>query len=201
MLKLGVLASGRGSNLQSIIDAVEAGEIEAEVKVVISDNENAQALERATKHQIEAQYVGPEDYSTSNGFEQAIIDQLERYDVELVILAGFMKLLSPYFIKYYQNRIMNIHPSLLPAFKGLHAQQQALDYGVKVAGCTVHFVDQGMDTGPIILQAVVPVKEDDTEDSLATRILEEEHKVYPEAVKLYAEDKLEIEGRKVIIKR
>ncbi|MCK8816669.1 phosphoribosylglycinamide formyltransferase [Natroniella sulfidigena] len=200
MLKLGVLASGRGTNLQSIIDAVKAGELEAEIEVVISDNQDAQALERAAKHQIEARYVGPGNYDNIQDFEQAIIDQLERNDVELVILAGFMKLLSPYFIEYYQSRIMNIHPSLLPAFKGLHAQQQALDYGVKVAGCTVHFVDQGMDTGPIILQAAVEVKEDDTEESLASRILEEEHRIYPAAIKLYAEGKLEIEGGKVKIK-
>ncbi|MCK8826882.1 phosphoribosylglycinamide formyltransferase [Natroniella acetigena] len=199
MLKLGVLASGRGSNLQSIIDAVEAGELSVEIEVVISDNEDAQALERAAKHQIEAQYVGPEDYNNNQDFEQAIIDDLERNDVELVILAGFMKLMSPYFIEHYQGRIMNIHPSLLPAFKGLHAQQQALDYGVKVSGCTVHFVDQGMDTGPIILQAAVPVKEDDTEESLANRILEEEHRIYPAAIKLYAEGKLEIEDGRVRI--
>lgn len=200
MLKVGVLASGRGTNLQSIIDGIKEGEVPAEIKVVISDNEEAKALDRAKKYGIEGFYVNPEQYETTEDFEQAMVDILQDYDVELVVMAGFMRLLSPYFIRQYKNKIMNIHPSLLPAFKGLHAQKQALDYGVKVAGCTVHFADEGMDTGPIILQATVPVKQDDTEETLANRILQQEHKIYPQAIKLYAEGKLRVENGKVIIK-
>ncbi|GAB6099616.1 phosphoribosylglycinamide formyltransferase [Halanaerocella petrolearia] len=200
MLKVGVLASGRGTNLQSIIDSIKTGQLPAEIKVVISDNEEVTALDRAEKYGIEGFYVNPQQYETTEDFEQAMVDTLEEYDVELVVMAGFMRLLSPYFIRQYKNKIMNIHPSLLPAFKGLHAQQQALDYGVKVAGCTVHFADEGMDTGPIILQATVPVKDEDTEETLANRILQEEHKIYPEAIRLYAEGKLEIKDGKVTIK-
>ncbi|AGB42457.1 phosphoribosylglycinamide formyltransferase, formyltetrahydrofolate-dependent [Halobacteroides halobius DSM 5150] len=200
MLKIGVLASGRGTNLQSIIDGIKAGEIPAEIEVVISDKETAKALERAAKYDIDNQYVNPQDYNTTEEFEQGMIDILEQHNVQLVIMAGFMRLLTPYFVKKYKDSVMNIHPSLLPAFKGLHAQKQALDYGVKVAGCTVHFADEGMDTGPIILQATVPVKEDDTEETLANRILQKEHKIYPKAIRLYAEDKLEVKNGKVIIK-
>ena len=200
MLKIGVLASGRGTNLQSIIDGIEAGEIPAVIKLVISDKENAGALDRAEQHGITGCHINPADYKTDQDFERAMINQFQQQGVELVVMAGFMRLLSLYFIRKYKNQIMNIHPSLLPAFKGLHAQKQALDYGVKVAGCTVHFADEGMDTGPIILQAAVEVKDDDTEDTLAARILEEEHKIYPRAIKLYAEDKLEIVDGKVKIK-
>ncbi|MBM7557590.1 phosphoribosylglycinamide formyltransferase [Halanaerobacter jeridensis] len=200
MLKIGVLASGRGTNLQSIIDGIESGEITAEIELVISDNEDAGALERAKKHNIDSCYINPADYETDQDFEQEMVNNLKEKDVELVVMAGFMRLLSPYFIRQYRHQIMNIHPSLLPAFKGLHAQKQALDYGVKVAGCTVHFADEGMDTGPIILQAAVEVKWDDTEERLAARILEQEHKIYPEAIRLYAEDKLEVIDGKVKIK-
>ena len=200
MLKIGVLASGRGTNLQSIIDGIESGEIPAEIELVISDNEDAGALERANKHNIDSCYINPADYETDQDFEQEMVNNLKEKDVELVVMAGFMRLLSPYFIRQYRHQIMNIHPSLLPAFKGLHAQKQALDYGVKVAGCTVHFADEGMDTGPIILQAAVEVKWDDTEERLAARILEQEHKIYPEAIRLYAEDKLEVIDGKVKIK-
>ena len=200
MLKIGVLASGRGTNLQSIIDGIESGEIPAQIELVISDNEDAGALERANKHNIASCYINPDDYQTDQDFEQEMVNNLKERDVELVVMAGFMRLLSPYFIRQYRHQIMNIHPSLLPAFKGLHAQKQALDYGVKVAGCTVHFADEGMDTGPIILQAAVEVKWDDTEERLAARILEQEHKIYPEAIRLYAEDKLEVIDGKVKIK-
>ncbi|GAB6137188.1 phosphoribosylglycinamide formyltransferase [Halanaerobaculum tunisiense] len=201
MLKVGVLASGRGTNLQSIINGIEAGEVPAEIKIVISDREEAKALERAARYGIDAVYVNPQQYDTTKDFEQALLDILEEQEIELVAMAGFMRLLTSYFIGHYRNQIMNIHPSLLPAFKGLHAQQQALDYGVKVAGCTVHFADEGMDTGPIILQAAVPVKQDDTEETLANRILEEEHKIYPRAIKLYAEGKLEVRDGKVRIQK
>lgn len=200
MLKIGVLASGRGTNLQSIIDGIESGEIPAEIELVISDNQNAGALKRAEKHGIESSYIEPNDYKNDKKFEAAMLEELAAKDVELVVMAGFMRLLSPYFISKYRNQIMNIHPSLLPAFKGLHAQKQALEYGVKIAGCTVHFADEGMDTGPIILQAAVEVKDDDTEDSLADRILEEEHRIYPKAIRLYAEDQLRVVEGKVKIK-
>lgn len=199
MFKLGILASGRGSNLQSIIDSIENKELDAEIAVVISDRRDAFALERAKKHGIYAEYVNPGDYASKESYEKALVELLEAEEVGLVILAGFMRILSPYFIKHFKRRIMNIHPSLLPAFPGLHAQKQAYDYGVKVSGCTVHFADEGMDTGPIILQASVKVKDDDTEETLASRILEKEHLIYPEAIKLFIEDRLKIEGRKVRI--
>jgi phosphoribosylglycinamide formyltransferase-1 len=199
MLKVGVLCSGRGSNLQAIIDASKEGKIKAKVVVVISDNEKALALERARRDNIPAIYINPSAFSSKEEYEAAIIKELRSKGVELVALAGFMRVLSPYFVKAYQNRIMNIHPSLLPAFPGLEAQKQAFDYGVKVAGATVHFVDFGIDTGPIIIQAAVPVKEDDTPESLAERILKEEHRIYPKAIDLFAQNKLKIEGRKVKI--
>ncbi|MDI3546633.1 MAG: phosphoribosylglycinamide formyltransferase 1 [Halanaerobiales bacterium] len=197
MLKIGVLASGRGTNLQSIIDSIQRGDLETEIRIVISDRKGAKALARANKYHIPNQYINPDDYATKEEFEQAIINLLEEHKVELVILAGFMRLLTPYFVRHYKNKIMNIHPSLLPAFPGLNAQRQALEYGVKIAGCTVHFADEGMDTGPIILQAAVPVKEGDTEETLAERILQEEHRIYPEAIRLYSEGRLKIEGRVV----
>lgn len=197
MLKIGVLASGRGTNLQSIIDSIQRGDLETEIRIVISDRKGAKALARASKYHIPNQYINPDDYATKEEFEQAMINLLEEHKVELVILAGFMRLLTPYFVRHYKNKIMNIHPSLLPAFPGLNAQRQALEYGVKIAGCTVHFVDEGMDTGPIILQAAVPVKEGDTEETLAERILQEEHRIYPEAIRLYSEGRLKIEGRVV----
>lgn len=189
-LRLAVLASGRGSNLQALIDAIEKGEIPAQIAVVISDNPGVQALERAEKHNIPTCTVLRQDYATRELFEQSILDIINENKCDLVCLAGFMRILSPYFIANCKVKIINIHPSLLPAFPGLHAQKQALDYGVKFSGCTVHFVDEGMDTGPIILQAVVPVLEDDTEDTLSQRILKEEHRIYPEAVKLIVQGKV-----------
>jgi len=199
MLKIGVLASGRGSNLQSIIDSIEEGKIEARISVVISDKKDAKALVRAEDHDIKGEFVNPAKYSSKANFEKRLIEILDNEGVELVLLAGFMRILSPYFIRKYKGRIMNIHPSLLPSFPGLHAQRQALEYGVKLSGCTVHFADEGMDTGPIILQAAVPVKEGDTEETLAARILEQEHIIYPEAVHLYSKGLLKLEGRKVKI--
>ncbi|MFW6306878.1 MAG: phosphoribosylglycinamide formyltransferase [Bacillota bacterium] len=199
MLKIGALVSGRGSNLQSIIDSIERGELKAEISIVISDRENAYALERAADHNIDKMFINPKEYKSKEDFEQKLIDVFKDKGVELVVMAGFMRILTPYFIKHYRKRVMNIHPSLLPSFPGLHPQQQALDYGVKISGCTVHFADEGMDTGPIILQAAVPVKDDDDEDSLAARILKEEHRIYPEAIKLFAEGKLDYEHRYVKI--
>lgn len=196
-LRLGVLASGRGSNLQAIINASEAGKIDALVAIVISDVAAARALERAGQHGIEAAFIDPSLHHTPEEFDAAVIDLLRKHEVGLVCLAGFMRLLSPHFILEYRNRVMNIHPAVLPAFPGLHAQRQALRYGAKVSGCTVHFVDEGVDTGPIIIQAVVPVLDEDTEESLSTRILTYEHQVYPQAIQLFAEGRLEIRGRRV----
>jgi len=199
-LKLGVLVSGRGSNLQAIVDASEAGRIDAVVRVVISDNATAYALERARRHGIETAFVDPKLYPSREEFDKAIIQILKRYDVDLVCLAGFMRLLTPLFVDEYRNRIMNIHPALLPSFPGLHAQRKALEHGVKFSGCTVHFVDEGTDTGPIIIQAAVPVFDDDTEETLSERILRYEHQIYPRAIQLFAEGRLEIRGRRVFCK-
>ena len=199
MLNIAVFASGRGTNFQSIIDAVKTGEIEAEIKILISDNQDAGALKRAEREDIENIFINPSHFESKEDYEEELINILEGVNTDLVVLAGYMRILSPFFVSKFKNKIVNIHPSLLPAFKGLEAQKQAVEYGVKYSGCTVHFVDQGMDTGPIIKQAVVEVKADDTAEDLAARILKEEHKIYPEVVKLIAQDRLEIEGRKVKI--
>ena len=199
MLKIAVFASGRGSNFQSIIDSIKSGDVAAEVKLLISDNQEAGALKRAEHEEIENVFINPAHFETKADYEEELIGLLKGAGVELVVLAGYMRILSPLFVKEFKNQIINIHPSLLPAFKGLDAQKQAVDYGVKYSGCTVHFVDQGMDTGPIIKQAVVEVKENDSADDLAARILKEEHRIYPEAVQLIAEGRVKIEGRKVKI--
>lgn len=196
---LGVLASGRGSNLQAIIDNIEAGKLDAEVKVVISDKSTAYALERAKAHGIPGIFVNPGQFSAKEEYEKAIVECLQENQVELVVLAGYMRLVGKILLNYYSNRIMNIHPALLPSFPGAHGQKDAVEYGVHFSGCTVHFVDEGMDTGPIILQAVVPVLQDDDEDTLAARILQEEHKIYSQAIQLYAQGGLKVEGRKVRI--
>ncbi len=197
MIRLAVLASGRGSNLQAIIDAVGRGELPVKLVLVLSDNPRAQALERARTAGIPTVVVRREDYRSRRDFNLEILRWLRRYQVDLVALAGYMRVLSPEVVRAYPNRIMNIHPSLLPAFPGLEAQRQALEYGVKVTGCTVHFVDEGVDTGPIIIQRAVPVREDDTVESLSGRILEQEHQIYPEAIRLFATGRLRVEGRRV----
>ncbi|MBI4689395.1 MAG: phosphoribosylglycinamide formyltransferase [Nitrospirae bacterium] len=200
MLKLGVLASGRGSNFQAIIAEIEKGNLKASVEILITDNPSAFAIERAKKHNINYIFIDPKEFPTKDAFFKRIADELKVRGVELVILAGFMRIVRKPLIDAFPDRIMNIHPALLPAFPGLHGQRQALDYGVKISGCTVHFVDEGMDTGPIIIQASVPVLPDDTEDTLSERILSSEHKIYPEAVRLFSEGRLEIRGRTVRIK-
>ncbi|MCS7215047.1 MAG: phosphoribosylglycinamide formyltransferase [Thermodesulfovibrio sp.] len=199
MVRLGVLASGRGSNFQAIIDEIEAGKLPAKIEILIVDNPNAYAIERAKKYKIPYLYINPKEYSTKDAFYEKIRDELLSRRVELVILAGFMRIVRKPLLDAFPNRIMNIHPALLPSFPGLHGQRQAVDYGVRISGCTVHFVDEGVDTGPIIIQAAVPVYPDDTEDTLAERILRLEHKIFPEAIRLFAEGRLKVEGRKVKI--
>lgn len=199
-LSVGVLASGRGSNLQAIMDACRAGKIPAKVVVVISDKERAYALTRAKKESIPSIYINPGSFSEKKEYEQAVLETLKKYGVELVCLAGYMRLVGKTILNAFPERIINIHPALLPAFPGLHGQKQALDYGVRFSGCTVHFVDEGCDTGPIIIQATVPVLNTDTEETLSERILEQEHRIYPEAIKLICEDRLKIVGRRVLIK-
>jgi len=200
-LRVGVLVSGRGSNLQALLDASAQRDYPAEVVVVISDRERAAALERARAARVEALYVNPKDFADREAFDLELVRELTARRVGLVCTAGFMRILSPPFTRAFAGRAMNIHPSLLPAFPGLHVQRQALDYGVKVAGATVHFLDEGaVDTGPIILQSSVPVLPDDTEDTLAARILIEEHRLYPEAVRLFAEGRLSIAGRRVTVR-
>ncbi|WP_425060366.1 Phosphoribosylglycinamide formyltransferase [Sporomusa carbonis] len=196
---IGVLASGRGSNMQAIVDAIEAGRLDAKVGVVISDNPEANVLKRMAGSDIPAVCIDRRQFVSRQDFEAAVAEELNVRHVELVVLAGFMRILSPYFIDRFAGKIMNIHPSLLPAFPGENAQQQALNYGAKVSGCTVHFVDEGMDTGPIILQEAVPVQEDDTVETLSDRILHAEHILYPRAIALYCEKRLIVEGRRVHI--
>ncbi|MBI4826515.1 MAG: phosphoribosylglycinamide formyltransferase [Nitrospirae bacterium] len=200
MLTIGVLASGRGSNFQSIIDNIESGYINAKIAVLITDNPKAYAIERAKNHDIETLVVKPNKFQDKDAYYTHIADELQKRGVELVVLAGFMRVVGKPLIDRYKNKIMNIHPALLPSFPGLHSQKQAVDYGVKISGCTVHFVDEGVDTGPIIIQAAVPVYADDIEDDLSKRILKQEHIIFPLAIKLYADGKVKVEGRKVSIK-
>lgn len=196
---LGVLVSGRGSNLQAILDAILAERLKAKIGVVISDSPDALALKRVAGFDIATAVIERRKFADRAAFEQAIAKELGLHHVELVVLAGFMRVLGSEFIGRFPGRIMNIHPALLPSFPGLDAQAQAVRYGVKVSGCTVHFVDEGVDTGPIILQEAVPVLDGDDEHTLAERILHVEHKLYPRAIGLYCEGRLRVEGRKVII--
>ncbi|MGH7232906.1 MAG: phosphoribosylglycinamide formyltransferase [Nitrospiraceae bacterium] len=202
-LRLGVLASGRGSNLQAIIDAIEAGTLRAEIAGVISNKKDAQALERARRHGLTDVFLDPKLYvgqpDSREAYDRAILDVLRKHNVELVLLAGYMKIVTGVLIGAFPNRMMNIHPSLLPAFPGLDVQRKALEWGVRVAGCTVHFVTEGVDEGPIIIQAAVPVLSGDTADTLAARILIEEHKIYSQAVQLYVDGRLQVDGRRVHI--
>ncbi len=198
-LRLGILASGGGTNLQAIIDRCADGSLPAEIAVVISNNPGAGALERAQRAGIPARCIDHRPFASREDYDRALVAALRESGVELVVLAGFMRLLTEVLLDAFPGRIMNIHPALLPAFPGLHVQKKALDYGARFAGCTVHFVDSGVDTGPIILQAVVPVRQDDTEQTLARRILQQEHRIYPRAIELFARGRLRIEGRRVLI--
>ncbi len=198
-LILGVLASGRGSNFQSIIDSMNTGFLSVEIAALVTDNPDAYAIERAKNHHIEVIISQPRDFRDKYEYYAYIARELKKRNVELVILAGFMRVIGKALIEEFPNRIMNIHPALLPSFPGLHGQRQAVDYRVKITGCTVHFVDEGVDTGPIIIQAAVPVYDDDTDDSLSERILEQEHRIFPFAIKLYSEGRLRVDGRNVIV--
>ncbi|MBI5562669.1 MAG: phosphoribosylglycinamide formyltransferase [Deltaproteobacteria bacterium] len=196
---IGVLVSGGGTNLQAIIDASEAGRINAEVKVVVSNNPIAYGLDRARRHGIPSAVITKESFTTKDSYDAELIKTLNNHGVMLVVMAGFMRILTPAFVAAFPMRIMNIHPSLLPAFPGLGVQKKALEYGARFAGCTVHFVDAGVDSGPIIIQAVVPVHDGDTAETLSRRILVEEHRIYPQAIQLFAEGRLHVEGRRVFI--
>lgn len=196
---IGVLVSGSGSNLQSLIDNVEAGKLDADIRIVISNNQDAYALERCRKHNILTAVVDHRRFASRESFDRRMVEVLNASGVELVVMAGFMRLLSPIFFGAFPLKIMNIHPALLPSFPGIHVQHKAVDYGVKFSGCTVHFAEEGMDSGPIIIQAVVPVYEDDDGETLAERILKEEHRIYPQAIQYYAEGRIEVIGRKVRI--
>ena len=199
--RLALFGSGRGSNGEAIYKAIKAGHIEAEIVLIISDRSNVGIVEKGYTWQIPVYIIDPTVYAQKEEWAQAMLDVLASYAVDGVLLAGYMRILPPTFVQAYRGNILNIHPSLLPAFTGLQAQKQALVKGVTYTGCTVHFVDEGIDTGPIIVQAVVPVFEDDTVDTLSTRILHEEHRIYPEAVRLFCEDALNIAGSRVVIKK
>ena len=199
MIDIAVLASGRGTNLQAIIDAIKAGKIDGKIKIVISDNPEAYALKRAQDNQIDTMVFPYKQYNNKKEYEQKILNCLINNNIGLIVLAGYMRLLSSRIIKEYRHRIINIHPALLPSFPGLHAQRQAIEYGVKISGCTVHFVDEGMDTGPIILQKAVEVRKSDSKETLSKRILEYEHQVLARAIQLFAQNKIHIQNNKVYI--
>ena len=198
---IAVLISGGGTNLQAIIDAIEAKKLDAKIEIVLSNKADAYGLTRAKSHGFATEVLDHKAFASREAYDQAVVDLLRARGVELVVLAGFMRLLSPVFVKAYSNRIMNIHPALLPAFPGLHVQKKAVEHGVRFAGCTVHFVNEECDEGPIIIQAVVPVFPDDSEETLAARILKQEHRIYPRAIQLYAEGRLRVVGRRVLVDR
>ncbi len=197
--RIAVFLSGRGSNFMALHDAVKAGRINAEIALVFSNKREAPGLLFAREHGLESLYLRPKDYPDRETYDRAVARDIEQKDIDLIVLAGYMRILTQPFCEEFLHRIMNIHPALLPAFPGLHVQQKAIDWGVRFSGATVHFVTPVVDMGPIILQAVVPVLQDDTEETLAARILKEEHKIYPQAVQLYFEGRLEVRGRRVHI--
>ncbi len=200
MISLGILVSGNGTNLQAIIDSIEAGRLDARVKIVISNNKDAYAIERAKRHHIPTFIIQDSHFPTKKDYDRHLVELLKSHSVDLVVMAGFMKLLTPAFIRAFPMKIVNIHPALLPQFPGLHVQKKAVEYGVKFSGATVHIVDEGVDSGPIVIQAAVPVYDDDTEETLSQRILKEEHRIYPQAIQFFAQGRIEVKGRKVIIK-
>ena len=194
--KVGILVSGNGSNLQAIIDEKI---VSCEIALVISNKPDVYAIKRAQSNNIPVEIINNKNFETREEFERQLIKSLDSRGIELIVLAGFMRVLTPLFVRHYKKRIINIHPALLPSFPGVDAAKQALEYGVKYSGCTVHFVDDGVDTGPIVLQAIVSIQDSDTEQTLLERIHKEEHRVFPEAVRLFCEGKIKIEGRRVII--
>ncbi len=199
MKRIAVLASGEGTNLEAILEAVERGEISGRVVLVISDREKAPALERARRRGVRALFLDPRAFPGREAYDEALAAELQEAQVDLVVLAGFMRLLSPVMVRAFPMRIMNIHPSLLPSFPGTEGVRDALEYGVKVTGCTVHFVDEGLDTGPIILQEAVPVIQGDTVETLHARIHAAEYRLYPRAIELFCQNKLRVEGRRCYI--
>lgn len=199
-VKLGVLVSGSGSNLQAIIDNIEAGSLAAGIAVVISNEPGVYGLARAEKHGLKTVLVNHRDFSSRLAFDRRLVEVLQGHGVELVVLAGFMRVITSTLLDAFPNRVMNIHPALLPCFPGVHVWQKAVDYGVKFSGCTVHFVDEGTDTGPVIIQAVVPVLDDDTAETLSGRILKQEHRIYTKAIQLFAQGRLDIQGRRVRVR-
>lgn len=198
--RIAVLASGRGSNFQAVIDAISEGKIPARCVALITDNPKAYAIERAGKAGIPVRIIDYASFPSRERYERALLSAMQEVNADLFVLAGYMRIVGEGIVRTFPGKMMNIHPALLPAFTGLHAQRQAVDYGVKVSGCTVHFVDESLDGGPIILQHAVPVSEGDDEDSLAERILQHEHECFPEAIKLFCEGRLEIVGRKVRVR-
>lgn len=198
--KIAIFISGRGSNFKAIHDAILAGKINAEIVLVFSNKKEALGLKIAQERNLKNLFLNPKDYPSLEEYEREIIKEAKKREVDLICLAGYMKILSPSFCREFKNCIMNIHPALLPAFPGLHVQKKALEWGVKYSGATVHLVTEDVDMGPIILQAVVPVFQDDTEETLSERILREEHRIYPEAVRLFFEGKLEVKERRVYIR-
>ena len=200
IFKLAVLVSGRGSNLQAIIDSIDQEELDAHLSIVISNTKDAMALKRAEKHGIKTIFIDPSTYLNSKEYNKALVLKLKEFSIDLICLAGYMRILGEEVIQTFEKKIINIHPSLLPAFPGLNAQKQAINHGVKFSGCTVHFVDSGVDSGPIILQTVVPVYDNDDEKSLSKRILEQEHYLYPKAIKMIQENKIRLSGRTVTSK-
>jgi len=199
MTNLAILLSGRGSNFEAIARNVLAGALPARIAVVISNREDATGLDRARALGLNARFI-PSKGKDRDAFDHEVVAVLREFEVEIVCLAGFMRVLGPSFVRAFPGRILNIHPALLPAFPGLDAQKQAIEYGVKFTGCTVHIVDEGVDTGPILCQAVVPVLDDDTVETLSARILKEEHRIYSEAIRLIAENRIRLEGRRVVLK-
>ena len=200
IFKLAVLVSGRGSNLQAIIDSIDREELDAHLSIVISNTKDAMALKRAEKHGIKTFFIDPSAYLNSKEYDKALVLKLKEFSIDLICLAGYMRILGEEVIQTFEKKIINIHPSLLPAFPGLNAQKKAIRHGVKFSGCTVHFVDSGVDSGPIILQTVVPVYDNDDEKSLSKRILEQEHYLYPKAIKMIQEKKIRLNGRTVTSK-
>lgn len=196
-----VLISGRGSNLEAIIKGIEEGKIDAKITLVLSNKKEAKGLEIAKKYNIKAKFIDPSFFSSREGYDIYISEYIKKHNPDLVVLAGYMRILSDRFIETFEGKLVNIHPSLIPAFQGLKAQKQALDYGAKFTGCTVHFVTKELDNGPIIIQAVVPIKPEDTEESLSERILEFEHRIYPQAIKWIVDNRVKVDGRNVFVER